>query len=122
MRNILIVDTNSLVRQTIARTLKNEDQIIAVYQARNKEEALIGLRTCNIDIMSTSVRGIGLEFLHEVKKLYPKLPVLILTGFVDGDVINTANKLGYRYMQEPADIDLLKKIYLGKEENNGSKT
>ncbi len=54
----------------------------------------------------------GLEFLGQLKKLYPDVPRILLTGYADkGNAIHAINDVGlFQYIEKPWDNDNLKMV------------
>jgi response regulator RpfG family c-di-GMP phosphodiesterase len=63
----------------------------------------------------------GLEFLTEVKKLYPEVSKILLTGYADKEnAIKTINEIGvYKYIEKPwDDVDFIMNIKNGIERSH----
>jgi len=79
---ILIADDHSIVREGLKRILTEESDIEILGEASNYQEVLSMLRTFTPDIilLDISMPGRdGLEILKEIKMLYKKIKVLILS-------------------------------------------
>ncbi len=103
---ILIVDDDKSVRYSLERMF--EERNLKVATARNGEEALEGLKEKLPDlvVMDVKMSGMsGLEALREMRKLHPKLLVIIITAYGTTDTAIEAMKLGaYDYILKPFDI------------------
>jgi len=90
---ILIVDDEAVIRELCAKALKD----YAVFQAGTCADALRLYEKEPIDLVLTDVMmpgGTGLDLLRQVKIVDPTAVVIIMTGFVEKDVILEALKEG----------------------------
>jgi CheY-like chemotaxis protein len=88
---IMLVDDHAEVRSATAGVL--EELGHQVVEAANGAEALEALkaRECDYDVIVSDYAMphlSGTDFLIEARKLCPKVPALIITGYVDGDAIS----------------------------------
>jgi len=93
MPTILIVDDEAVIRELCAKALKG----YAVFRAGNCKDALSLYEKESIDLVLTDVMmpgGTGLDLLRQVKVLDPTAVVIIMTGFVEKDIILSALKEG----------------------------
>lgn len=82
MIRIIIADDHPLVRKGIKDVLEEENDFKVVACAAFPHEILEGIRDHNPDILITdlSMPGrSGLDLISDVKQLFPKLPILVLT-------------------------------------------
>ena len=57
----------------------------------------------------------GLKVLEEIKRLDPKLCVIMITGFMNQDLVKEAIALGaYDYITKPVDFEYLESVLTGK--------
>lgn len=82
MIKIIIADDHPVVRKGLKQILSEETDVELVKEARNDSEVLNLLHAHDWDAIVLDItmpgRG-GLELLTELKRLRPKLPVLVLT-------------------------------------------
>lgn len=115
MLRILVVDDHPVVRQGLKYILSGEPRIEMVGEASNSQEALNLIRTSPWDAVILDIampgRG-GLDILKELKRDFPKLPVLILSMHPEEQYAMRALKEGAAgYMnKESAPYDLLTAI------------
>lgn len=80
--NILIADDHPLVRQGLKQLLAAEPDMTVVGEAKNAEETLERARSLEWDVLILDYSmpgGNGLVVLKEIKRSYPRRPVLILS-------------------------------------------
>lgn len=106
---VLLVDDETDFVQALAERLKMRDlPAEAVYDG---EQALSFVEGQEPDVMILDLKmpGIdGLEVLRQVKKSYPKIQVIILTGHGTDKDAEEARRLGaFDYLEKPVSLDLL---------------
>ena len=109
---ILLVDDEFVVTESIAAFLELETDM-KVYQFHSPLQALQFIKETPIDLVVSDFLMPdmnGLEFLAEVKKLYPEVPRIMLTGYADKEnSIRAINEIGlYQYIEKPWDNDHFK--------------
>jgi len=80
--NILIADDHPLVRQGLKQLLAAEPDLLVVGEAKNASETLELARNMEWDVLILDYSmpgGNGLVVLKEIKRSYPRRPVLILS-------------------------------------------
>lgn len=82
MIRVLVVDDHAVVREGLKRILQEAGDITVAGEAGSEDEALREAAKRNCDVVVTDLslpaRG-GLELLKELKRDYPRVPVLILS-------------------------------------------
>ncbi len=127
LKNVLIIDDEKIIRQGIRLSVPWEELGFKVIgEAETAMEALEKLDTCDIDLVLVDVQmpGMdGIEFIQEMRKNYPHLKVLIISGHSNFEYIASALKLQVSdYLLKPINIlkllDTLKNIraQIDKEE------
>jgi two-component system, NarL family, invasion response regulator UvrY len=94
---ILIADDHEMVRRGLKETLADEFENVSVGEARNAQEAIEAGRKQAWDIALLDIKmpgRSGLEVLEELKKLRPKMPVVIISAFPQEEYALRAFKLG----------------------------
>jgi DNA-binding NtrC family response regulator len=109
--NIIIVDDTKDVLASLQRALKKEPY--RTFYAGGGEQALniLSEHSCKVIISDIKmVKMDGFELLANVKKLYPDMIRVVLSGHSDVKLIlDLVNKEGiYRYLTKPWDIDDIK--------------
>lgn len=117
---IVVVDDEKIVTSAFSTLLKVEGFSDAHFFNRPKE-ALEFLKSNTPDLVISDFlmpEMNGLEFLSEVKKLYPEVSKILLTGYADKEnAIRAINEIGlYRYIEKPwSNDDLIINIKNGIE-------
>jgi DNA-binding NarL/FixJ family response regulator len=98
---ILLVDDHKLIRDAIKLYMVNDDEFEIVDEAENGQEALILLKSIDVDVVlldiSMPVMG-GIECALQISKLYPEIKILALSMMQDNQFIKqmtAAGALGY---------------------------
>jgi two-component system invasion response regulator UvrY len=118
---ILLTDDHAVVRQGLRLILADHFKKAVFAEARNATEALNRIMKENWDVMVLDITmpgRSGLEVLREVKRLRPKLPVLVLSMHPEDQFavrMLKAGAAGY-LTKESADVELvgaIKKVVAG---------
>lgn len=107
MKNVWIVDDDRSIRWVLEKALQKADipcktfsEAESVLQAIKKEQPALILSDIYMPGKS------GLEMLSEIKKSYPKLPIIIVTAYSDLDSAVASFQGGaFEYLPKPFDID-----------------
>ena len=106
--NVLLVDDEIEFVETFSERLELRD--LEISKAFNGEEALQILetnRTIELVILDVKMPGMdGIETLVEIKKKYPLVEVIMLSGHADVESAIDGMKQGaFDYLMKPCDID-----------------
>ena len=106
--NVLLVDDEAEFVETFSERLELRD--LEISKAFNGEEALQVLetnRTIELVILDVKMPGMdGIETLVEIKKKYPLVEVIMLSGHADVESAIDGMKQGaFDYLMKPCDID-----------------
>ncbi|MBN2413228.1 SpoIIE family protein phosphatase [candidate division KSB1 bacterium] len=118
---IAIIDDEEMVTQTIKAFLSLEtDYSILTFQS--PANAIEKLSKAQPDLVIADFlmpEMNGLEFLAVIKKMYPDVPLILLTGYADKEnAIKGINEVGlYQYIQKPWDNENLKMVIKNGLEN-----
>lgn len=107
MKNVWIADDDRSIRWVLEKALQKADipcktfsEAESVLQAIKKEQPALILSDIHMPGKS------GLEMLAEIKKSYPKLPIIIMTAYSDLDSAVASFQGGaFEYLPKPFDID-----------------
>jgi DNA-binding NtrC family response regulator len=108
MAEILVVDDDALIRNTLSELLSHEH---LCQTAETAENALAKLEAESFDVVLTdiSMPGLsGLELLGHVLQKYPETPVIIISGISDQDHAQGLIKLGaFDYLLKPFRLEVV---------------
>lgn len=111
---VMIVDDEEIVLSSL-RAMLQLDTDYRVLTYRSPVEALAFLQRQPVDIVICDFlmpEMNGLQFLGQLKKLYPNVPRILLTGYADkGNAILAINEIGlYQYIEKPWDNHHIKLV------------
>jgi two-component system cell cycle sensor histidine kinase/response regulator CckA len=105
--SILVVDDDNEIRNLL-RSILEEDGY-GVYTAENGKRAVAVLKESSVNLMMTDLAmpvQEGLETIAYVRKEYPALPVVAMSGTFRGTMLNTATHLGASaVLEKPVKVD-----------------
>jgi DNA-binding NtrC family response regulator len=106
---VLLVDDEQEFIETLSERLKMRDMQAKL--ALDGEKALAAVEEDEPDVMLLDLKmpGMdGMEVLRQVKKAYPNVQVVMLTGHGSEKDEEQAQRLGaYAYLQKPVDLERL---------------
>ena len=97
MTRVLIADDHEVVRRGLKDLLADEFKDLKVGEARDSREVLAAADKQGWDVVLLDINmpgRSGLETLEDLKRLHPKLPVLMLSAFPEEDYALRSLKLG----------------------------
>ena len=113
MKNILVVDDESIIRENLERILSEEEEY-RVTSVASGEEALLMLEKTDVDVvlLDLNLPDIhGIEVLTRAREIDPDLLVIIITGYASVESAVEALKLGaYDYIKKPFKADVIRLI------------
>jgi DNA-binding NtrC family response regulator len=108
--NILLVDDEEPFVQAMTRRLKNRDLDVSSVFSGLEALDLLGQRP-DIEVVILDVkmpRMDGIETLREIRKQFPLVEVIMLTGHATVETGIEGMKLGaFDYLMKPCEIDIL---------------
>lgn len=127
MTKIFVVEDHQIVRKTLISLLEREPDFTVSGEAASGEEALMLLPEIEVDLIlvDISMPGMdGISLLREVKKRWPNLACLVLSGHAEsvyGKQARSAGALGYVDKREVREIVPTIRRVLGEAgSSNGS--
>ena len=110
-RTILIVDDEEMILKSVCRALRNENYRILT--AINGKKGLEVLKDYDVHLVISDQRmpGMnGIDFLKQIKKDYPQILTIMLTGNAEIEIaMNAINEAGvYKFILKPWNDDNLK--------------
>ena len=111
---VLVVDDEAVVTKSMVAFFELETDY-EILSSQSPSEALGFIKEREIDLVISDFlmpEMNGLEFLAKVKRLYPDVPRILLTGYADKEnSIRAINEVGlYQYIEKPWDNEQLKLI------------
>ena len=107
MATILIVDDDSTTRMMCAGMLSAHDCV----EAEHGESALTQLNAHTFDLVLTDLEMPvmnGLELIHEIRRRYKDVPIVVMTGYYAEDIRQEALDLGAQaILEKPFGLDRL---------------
>ena len=97
MPRILIADDHELLRRGLSQILTEAFPDIQLGEAGDARQALdvAARQDWDIALLDINMPGrSGMDLLQDLKRLYPRLPVVLLTAFPEKDYAVRAFKLG----------------------------
>ena len=106
---VMLVDDEVEFLETLIKRMKKRN--VDITGVKSGEEALMALDQNQVDVVILDVRmpGMdGIETLKEIKKRYPLIEVIMLTGHASVEVAVQGMELGaFDYLMKPMNIDEL---------------
>ena len=106
-RHIFVIDDDKSIRWVLEKTLtKNNFKVSCFVDVSSMLNDLEKI-TPNVIISDVRMPGInGTDMLEQVKRKYPKIPIIIMTAFSDLETTVMSLKKGaYEYVTKPFDIN-----------------
>ncbi len=109
MKNVLLVDDHSIVRQGLKNLIALETDLAVTGEAASGLEALNLVRKNQYDVIVLDISmpdKNGVDTLHDLKHVAPDLPVLILSGYAEAQYALNLIRSGCKgYLSKDADAD-----------------
>lgn len=107
MNNILIIDDEPSIRTILKEILQDEGY--TVYTAGDGYEGLHLLKTTKVELVLLDIwlpRMGGIDVLKEIKKEFPEIEVIVISGHANVDIAVNAIKIGaFDFLEKPLDMD-----------------
>ena len=121
-KKLLIVDDHPLVRERVAELINQEPDLLVCGEASDANEALAAAKSLAPDMAIIDITlkdTYGIELVKQLKELYPKLPILVLSMHEEsmyGERALRAGAKGYLTKQEASKkiIDAIRRIMRGE--------
>lgn len=110
MANVLLVDDEVPFVEAMSRRLKKRDiSIVTSFSGLEALEVLENDRSVEVVILDVKMPGMdGIETLGEIRKRFPLVEVIMLTGHATVETGIDGMKLGaFDYLMKPCDMDVL---------------
>ncbi|MDY6877827.1 MAG: response regulator transcription factor [Chloroflexota bacterium] len=115
MIRIVIIDDHEIVRRGISAILQGDHEFQVVGEAADGKEALRIVRETQPDVALVDVRlpkVSGIELCYRIQSEAPQTQVLILTGYLDGNVVRECIRAGAKgyVLKDVVSTDLRRSI------------
>ncbi|MBI4683382.1 MAG: response regulator [Nitrospirae bacterium] len=108
-RSIVIVDDDPYVLESVSKLLIESGH--HTISCRNGEEAVVQALRNDVDLILTDIKmpGIsGIQLLDKIHAIYPKMPVILMTGYAELEIAIDAIKRGaFDFIIKPYNPDYL---------------
>lgn len=108
---ILLVDDEPMVRKMLETFLTSQNYKVICASGGIEALALIEQQQCMIDLLITDIRMPdmnGIRLLEAVRQLIPTLPVLLMTGYTDFDlIVEGLKQRAFDLLFKPIDFEQL---------------
>lgn len=115
-KKLMIVDDEETLTYSLYQSFILARQDYEIVTAASGEEASEKLKKMHFDLVITdiSMPGMsGLELLAQIKKLYPRTSVVVMTAYGSDDKREEAMDLGaINYIEKPFEIKEIKKLVM----------
>ncbi len=103
---ILIIDDDYIVAKSCQRILEAEGMRIYVADTMETGQKLLASESsAPFDLILTDIKmpgRDGFDMIHEAKKKYPDIPILMMTGYLTTETIEKGRRLGAdNYIAKP---------------------
>ena len=108
--NVLLVDDEVPFVEAMSRRLKKRDiSIVTSFSGSEALDVLEKDRSVEVTILDVKMPGMdGIETLGEIRKRFPLVEVIMLTGHATVETGIEGMKLGaFDYLMKPCDMDVL---------------
>lgn len=121
MYRVLLVEDEEIIRRGIKRGVRWEEMGFKVEaEAQDGEEALKCLACTEIEVVLTDVKMPGMNGVvlsKEIKKRYPDMEIVILSGFAEFEYAREAITFGaFEYMLKPVRKQKIEEVFLRLKE------
>jgi DNA-binding NtrC family response regulator len=108
MADILVVDDDDVIRETLCELLSQDH---TCQTADTAEDALAKLETQRFDVVLTDISMPGLsgkELLNRVVQMFPGTPVIVISGLSDQEQAESLISLGaFDYLLKPFRLEVV---------------
>lgn len=103
--NILIVDDEPIMRESLSDWLRDDGYRVIAADGGPRALKLLDTEEWNVLIVDLKMPGMdGIDLMAEVKKVYPDIPIIIMTAYATVDTAVRAMREGaYDYVVKPFD-------------------
>jgi DNA-binding response OmpR family regulator len=106
---VLVVDDDPGMRDFVKDVLERGDCVVVTAESGKESLQLTERHRPDVVVLDLNMPDVdGPDVLKQLRQRWPSLPVLILTGFADGELMNRALESGpFTLLAKPCDPDEL---------------
>lgn len=103
--HVFLVDDDPGIQAAVKRALESSGTRVSVFSAAEECIDALGQQTCDAVLADIIMDGMGgMSLLHNIKRHFPWLPVIIMTGYGDVPLAVAAMKAGAAdFLEKPLD-------------------
>ena len=112
-RTVLIVDDSKLARMAVAKLLSGLRPDWTRLEASNADEALAAAKPDSVDVIMLDFNmpgRDGLELAGDLRKLYPDMPIAVVSANLQQEVVSRARDVGATFLAKPLTEDSVKQF------------
>jgi two-component system chemotaxis response regulator CheB len=108
---ILIVDDSAVIRSVVSQLLASDPEIVVAGTASDGQQAMLRIPEVKPDLVTLDIEmpGMdGLQALVEIRRLYPKLPVIMFSSLTERGAASTLDALSRGasdYVPKPSHLE-----------------
>jgi DNA-binding NtrC family response regulator len=112
MEQILIIDDEAFIRETVVRILGDDGYEVCTAASGSQAQEIVASQEIDLALLDLNLgTENGIDVLRSLKKLAPDLLVIIITGYGSVETAVDSIKLGaFHYMKKPFKADALRII------------
>lgn len=109
---LLVVDDETELLESLSRVLSRRGMIVSTASSAAAALEFLGTQQVDVAIVDIKMPEMnGMELLECLKRRYPRLEVIVLTGHPSIDTVLESTLIGaYEYTRKPPDIDELTRL------------
>ena len=113
-KTILLVDDEQRFLALLAEELRVCDKHFCILTAENGDRALKALESTSVDLVVTDLKMPvmdGYELLSQMKKRYPRIPVIVMSAFFYSEAAASLRDLGVsQCLEKPFSVNALEEM------------
>ena len=106
-KNIWVIDDDQAMRWVLKRAFAKADMPVTTFESATSAISELAKSVPNAILTDVRMQGMnGFEFLEQIKRDYPDLPIIIMTAHSDlQSAVGAYQKGAFEYLPKPFDVD-----------------